>query len=65
MSYSEIGEQFDLPRLHALNAYHKKYPPTHILVAAYMGAGEAGKPAAESQPDLLQVLQQFPQGGGG
>jgi hypothetical protein len=28
-----------LPRLQAITKYQKQFPPVHVLVAAYMGAG--------------------------
>jgi hypothetical protein len=35
-----------LPDALRLCAYWRKSPPTHVLVASYLGVGEAQKPAA-------------------
>lgn len=62
MSLNDIADQFDLPRLDALYAYHKKFPPLHIMVAAYLGAGESKPTSQQNQPDLFAELAQFPGG---
>jgi hypothetical protein len=62
MSYDEIGEQLDLPRIKALNAYHRENPPLHLMVASYLGFGEKPKPViTEATPDLFAELGAFQQ----
>lgn len=61
LDWDTIGETFDLPRLAAMNAYWKDRPPVHLMVAAYLGIKPASQ-SSEDAPDLMQVLEQFPQG---
>lgn len=36
-TWDTVLTELDLPRLNALNLYWDSHPPTHILIAAYMG----------------------------
>lgn len=76
-TWDQIDNDWDIPRLRAMNKYWKDYPPLHILVQSFAGelpakpvapmpAGAdlsgveaAGQPV--DQPDLLDMLQAFPQ----
>lgn len=62
LPWDTIGEQFDLPRLEAMNAYWRTHPPLHLMVAAYLGIGNSKDRLQEEEPDLLMMLGQFPQG---
>ena len=58
MTWEEVREQFDVPRVKALNAYLEQYPPVHQLVAAYVGH----KPKKESsERDLEQLIMSIPE----
>lgn len=76
-TWDQIDNDWDIPRLRAMNKYWKDYPPLHILVQSFLGELPA-KPAAPmtagadlsgveaagqpaDQPDLLDTLQAFPQ----
>lgn len=39
-TWDYVEQHMDLPRLAAFNRYWVKHPPVHLLVAAYLGAGE-------------------------
>lgn len=43
----------DLPRLEAMNKYWEKFPPLHVMVAAYLGIGN--NPTA-SADDLTEYV---------
>ncbi|MFK7088685.1 hypothetical protein AAFM71_07695 [Chromobacterium violaceum] len=59
-----ITQQFDLPRLEAMNTYWRNHPPLHLMVAAYLGIKpETPATPTDDQPDLATVLAQFPQAG--
>jgi lambda repressor-like predicted transcriptional regulator len=42
-TWRQIGRDWDLPRLTAWNAYSRKHPPLHLMIAAYLGV-EGDKP---------------------
>lgn len=44
-----------LPRLYALNKYWEIHPPSHILVAAYMGY----KPQGQSKGSIDDLIAEF------
>ena len=66
-TWDQIDNDWDIPRLRAMNKYWKRYPPLHILVQAFMGELPDSKPPIvvedhdAGQPDLLDTLQAFPQ----
>lgn len=37
LGWDYFAEQFDLPRLRAINAYQGQHPPLHIIAAALAG----------------------------
>lgn len=61
MSIEEVREQFDLPRLDSFTKYSAKYPPQHVLVAAYFGFGKEEKPKPMDDNELAAVMAAFPQ----
>lgn len=60
MSIEEVRDQFDLPRLQAFNRYTEKFPPQHILVAAYFGFPKE-KPKQPDDNDLAALMAEFEQ----
>ena len=48
-TWDYIGQNLTLPRVYALMEYWRKHPPTHILVAAYLGV----KSDSPADDDLL------------
>ena len=70
--YDYVLNELDFPRLNALNAYQKQYPPAQIgiqrlcrILEAFMGIEDSLISADESDDDdeLLTDLKNFPQGG--
>ena len=59
-TYDQVGEQFDLPRLRAMQKYWEGNPPIHIMVARYLGikAKTEDEPAADNE-GLLAALEAF------
>ncbi|MFS1524440.1 hypothetical protein ACL7TT_10055 [Microbulbifer sp. 2304DJ12-6] len=56
-TWAHIRENVDLPQLEAMNRYWKRFPPVHVLVAAFVGY-QGGKPSSEpgSAEELLAML---------
>jgi hypothetical protein len=50
-----------LPDALRLCAYWRRCPPTHVLVAAYLGAGEAAKPSTKktTKADIAALAAAF------
>ena len=46
-TWEYIDDNMTIPRLRAITEYQNSNPPTHVLVAAYMGVGtkSASKPS--------------------
>ncbi len=70
--YDYVRHEFDLPRLKALNAYHKQCPPAQIgiqrlcrILEAFMGIEDSSSiNDIESDDDnMMDDLMNFPQGG--
>jgi len=61
MSLDEVRTQFDMPRLTALNRYTERFPPQHILIAAYFGFGKDGEKETNKQEDIDALLASIPQ----
>ena len=61
MSVEQVREQFDLPRLQAFNRYCQKFPPLHVLVAAYFGYPKASPQPAADEADMAKLMAQFAQ----
>ena len=59
MTVEDVREQFDIPRLQALNNYCEKFPPQHILIAGYFGFPKEKKIASESEADLAAAMMQM------
>lgn len=53
-----------IPRLKAISAYQKRFPPLHIMVAGYLGAGDNGASSKPSEidGDGLSLFDLMPQG---
>lgn len=69
--YDYVRDEVDLIRLKALNAYQREYPPTNIgvqrlcrILEAFMGIEDNSDKldANDDEEDLMEVLQNFPQG---
>lgn len=60
MDIETIRTQFDLPRLRAFNSYTEKFPPQHVLIAAYFGYPKE-KPKAPDEQDLAALMAEFAQ----
>lgn len=43
MTWDQVLDDLDLVRLQAINQYWAEHPPTHILVAAYLGVKPSPK----------------------
>lgn len=43
-TFDQIGEEFDIPRIEAMNKYWLKHPPVHIMVASYLGVKDTEPP---------------------
>lgn len=70
--YDYVRYEFDLPRLKALNAYQKQYPPAEVgiqrlcqILEAFMGIEDSPSfDDVESDDDnMMDDLMNFPQGG--
>lgn len=63
MSYEEVREQFDLPRLQAFTSYSTKNPPVHMMIASYFGVYEKAEQASPKSQDaaLSALIAQLPQ----
>jgi hypothetical protein len=64
-TWEYIGQCMTLPRLAAMNAHWRKYPPVHVSVALFVGAGErTTKPAPvaanEADMETAAYLQSLP-----
>lgn len=59
MSFEEVRNQFDMPRLTALNKYNERFPPFHVLIASYFGFGK--EVASNNDADVEALLASFPQ----
>lgn len=60
--WDDVGQQLDLPRLAAMNAYWQDNPPLHLLVKAfvgYKGSGRSESDTTKPEVDLLQALSAF------
>ena len=49
-TWEYVAADIDLVRLGHLSEYWKQHPPTHVLVAAYMGVGEKSAPSDPNGP---------------
>ena len=61
MSVEQVREQFDIPRLQAFNRYCEKFPPLHVLVAAYFGYPKDKPQAAADEEAMAKLMAQFAQ----
>jgi hypothetical protein len=70
--YDYVRNEMDLPRLRAMNAYNKKFPPEevnlhriYLMLACFFGV-DKDEPEddipEEDLPDILETLKAFPQG---
>jgi hypothetical protein len=60
MSIEQVREQFDIPRLEAFNSYTEKFPPQHVLIAAYFGFPK-DKPKEPDDQDFAALMAEFAQ----
>lgn len=58
MDIETVREQFDIPRLQAFNSYCEKFPPQHVLVAAYFGFPKE-KPKQPDDNTLAALMAEF------
>lgn len=49
-------DNLSLPQVEELYAYWAKHPPTHILVAAYMGIKPKGETRRPTEQDLSEFI---------
>ena len=71
--YDYVRNELDFPRLKALNAYQKQYPPSNIgiqrlcrILEAFMGIEDnsvSNHSQDDDEDDLFADLKNFPQGG--
>lgn len=61
MSVEQVREQFDIPRLLAFNRYCDKFPPQHVLVAAYFGYPKEQPKAAADDEGMAKLMAHFAQ----
>ncbi|MGV1045468.1 hypothetical protein [Limnohabitans sp.] len=61
MTLEQVREQFDIPRLLAFNQYCEKFPPLHVLVAAYFGYPKEKPKAEADEEDMVKLMAQFAQ----
>ena len=55
--WSQIDTEWDIPRLEAWNRYSRSHPPTHLMIAAYLGVKPEAKPStAESLVSQLLTI---------
>ena len=57
MTWEQVREQFDIPRIGAMQRYWTDNPPLHQLVAAYFGY--SGK--KQEDQDLSTLLNSIPE----
>lgn len=43
-TFTQIGEEFDIPRIEAMNRYWLKHPPVHVMIASYLGVKDTEPP---------------------
>lgn len=67
--YDYVLNELDFPRVSALNAYHKQYPPAEVgiqrlcrILEAFMGIEDNSNPQDDDEEDLEGMLNAFPQG---
>jgi len=61
MSIEAVREQFDIPRLQAFKTYCEKFPPQHVLIAAYFGYPKEQQPQKAEDNDLAALMAAFPE----
>jgi hypothetical protein len=54
-TWEYIDSEMTLPRLYSLNKYWERHPPTHILLAAFMGV----KPKEKKELSLDELIAEF------
>ena len=63
MTWGEVQDELDMPSLAALTEYWDSYPPTHVMVAAYLGikpkAKASGKPRVNDDAAIAEILANF------
>jgi len=59
-TWDEVG-RLTLPRIRALMNYWAKHPPTHVLVAAYLGF-KGGGTQAQQAPEQASALHELAAG---
>ena len=57
-----MGNNIDLPTLAKLNKYWRKFPPFHILMAAYVGYKEPPEETPETKDAAIEELIAFARG---
>lgn len=68
-TWEQVRQEMTLPRLRTMQRLWARHPPTHILVAGYLGyKPDADDPAPaakdETTQDLGELFQLFPAAGG-
>ncbi|WP_120430162.1 hypothetical protein [Acinetobacter baylyi] len=69
--YNYVINELDFPRVSALNAYHKQYPPAEVgiqrlcrILEAFMGIEDSHSfdDRESDDDDIMDDLMNFPQG---
>lgn len=64
MTWDQVLDDLDLIRLQAINQYWADHPPTHILVAAYLGIKPKNSTPVKTKFEATDI-QQLAQAVGG
>ncbi len=58
-TYEYIDDYLTIPRVLEINAYHKKNPPIHVMIANYLGI-QGPKEADQNGLTLFDIAPQTP-----
>ena len=59
MGWNQVLDELDLIRLEALNQYWDNHPPTHILIASYLGIKPKTKPKPLDTNNMAELAASF------
>ena len=67
MTWEDVREQFDIPRVKAMQEYWATFPPAHVAIAHYLGYGkkteEKARPPSDAElAELLAMIPEVPRG---
>jgi len=55
-TWDYIEDELDVPRLSALSSHWRSHPPTHVLVAAYVGFKAPQEDGVRNDPAEIEKL---------